>query len=90
VQKETVGLNEGGRPKKTGSDIELVIVPTLADAGIDKKLSSRAQKLAAVPWATDGHRRKSAGNRRSATVIKPPAIFMTMRASRMREARTNR
>ncbi len=25
-----------------------VIVPTLADAGIDKKLSSRAQKLAAI------------------------------------------
>jgi hypothetical protein len=24
-------------------------IPTLADAGIDKKLSSRAQKLAAVP-----------------------------------------
>jgi len=45
-QKETVGLHEGGRPSKTGSDEEPVSRPTLADAGIDKKLSSRAQKLA--------------------------------------------
>jgi phage N-6-adenine-methyltransferase len=53
AQKETVGLNVGGRPI-TGADGELVIAdtrPTLADAGIDKKLSSRAQKLAAVPEA---------------------------------------
>jgi len=35
-----------------------------------------------------GHRRKSGGNRRSATVINPPAIFMTMRASLMRQVRT--
>src|SRR5690606_32625761 len=48
-QKETVGLNEGGRPKKTGSDMEPVSKPTLEQAGIDKKLSMRAQKLAAVP-----------------------------------------
>jgi hypothetical protein len=51
VQKETVGLNQGGRPTKTGSNEEPVSVPTLADAGIDKKLSSTAQKLAAVPEA---------------------------------------
>lgn len=59
-QKATEGLNQGGRPpEKTGSKSEPVSVarqeapaqpvPTLAEAGIDKKLSSRAQKLAAVP-----------------------------------------
>ncbi len=34
------GVGKSGVPKKN---------PTLEDAGIDKKLSSRAQKLAAVP-----------------------------------------
>jgi hypothetical protein len=37
-----------------------------------------------------GHRRKSSGRRRSATVINPPASFMTIRASRMRQVLTNR
>jgi hypothetical protein len=56
-QKKTVGLNTGtagqGRPalggskKKPPKDAQ----PTLAEAGIDKNLSSRAQKLAAVPDA---------------------------------------
>jgi hypothetical protein len=43
--------HEGGRPpQKTGSDVEPVSsVPTLADLGIDKKTSARAQKLAALP-----------------------------------------
>lgn len=58
-QKRETGLNRGGRPSvetgsdeapvKTGSVREPVSIPTLADAGIDKKTSSRAQKLAAVP-----------------------------------------
>ena len=54
-QKETVGLNKGtagkGRPKIGGATEEPPKDnrPTLAEAGIDKKLSSRAQKLAAVP-----------------------------------------
>jgi hypothetical protein len=65
-QKETVGLNAGGRPaQKTPSIAEGVfdvqiqeqetpsgaegVYPTLAEMGIDYKLSSRAQKLAAVP-----------------------------------------
>jgi hypothetical protein len=34
------------------------------------------------------HRRKSGGKSRSATVIKPPAAFVTIRASLMRQART--
>ena len=49
-QKAGPGLNKGGNPNLTGSKSEPV-APTLADAGIDKKLSSRAQKLAAVPAA---------------------------------------
>tara|TARA_Y100000310_G_scaffold5228_1_gene6123 strand:+ start:1448 stop:2455 length:1008 start_codon:yes stop_codon:yes gene_type:complete len=49
AQKATVGLNEGGRPKKTGPGAAPVLRPTLADAGIDKKLSARAQDLARVP-----------------------------------------
>lgn len=54
AQKETVGLatggEHGGRKRKDGSREEPSNArPTLADAGIDKKLSSRAQKLASVP-----------------------------------------
>lgn len=52
AQKETVGLNEGGRPTKTPTKKEGVFgnqSPTLKDAGIDWKLSARAQKMAAVP-----------------------------------------
>lgn len=50
-QKETVGLATGGQPyQATGSSTAPVEKPpTLAEAGIDKKLSSRAQKMAAVP-----------------------------------------
>jgi N6-adenosine-specific RNA methylase IME4 len=52
-QKETIGLNQGAVPGKTGSKSEPVLDPrpTLADVGISKKLSSRAQKMAAVPEA---------------------------------------
>lgn len=52
AQKSEFGLNKGGRPsEKTGSQNEPVSnhVPTLSDVGVSKKLSSRAQKLAAVP-----------------------------------------
>lgn len=48
AQKETVGLNSGTLAR--GSSMEPRDTrPTLADAGIDKKLSSRAQKMAAIP-----------------------------------------
>jgi hypothetical protein len=47
-QKATVGLNDGGRPKKTPSEKEGVL-PALASVGISHKLSSESQKLAAVP-----------------------------------------
>ena len=55
AQKETVGLNTGGGNTGGGNTSGGSLVappqapPTLAEAGIDKKLSSRAQKLAAVP-----------------------------------------
>lgn len=50
LQQETVGLNKGGRPSKTCTHEEQVSRPgTLAEAGIDRKLSARAQKMAAVP-----------------------------------------
>ena len=50
-QKATVGLNQGGRPtEKTGpQQVPVSEPPTLAEAGISKNLSSRAQKLASVP-----------------------------------------
>ncbi len=51
-QKETVGLATGGKPyQSTGSDIVPVETraPTLAEIGVDKKLSSHSQKVAAIP-----------------------------------------
>jgi hypothetical protein len=56
-QKATVGLNAGKRGQLKGRNASGAAVqeapeddrPTLAAAGIDHKLSSRAQKLAAVP-----------------------------------------
>tara|TARA_R100001594_G_C4031567_1_gene261415 strand:- start:266 stop:1237 length:972 start_codon:yes stop_codon:yes gene_type:complete len=52
AQKDTVGLAKGGQPYQnpTGRDkLPVEASPTLAEIGIDKDLSSRAQKLAAVP-----------------------------------------
>lgn len=42
-------MHRGGRPRKTGDELEPVSVVTLDDLGVDKKFSSRTQKLAAVP-----------------------------------------
>jgi hypothetical protein len=50
--KATTGLSQGGRPSETPTDMEGVSAPTLDEIGIDYKLSSRAQKLAAVPEKT--------------------------------------
>lgn len=51
-QKATVGLAPAGRPAKSVvSDDQLNRIPTLAEMGISKDLSSRSQKLAAVPKA---------------------------------------
>ncbi len=53
LQKETTGLATGaagiGKPESAVPDEYRTQPPTLAEAGIDKKLSSRAQKIAAVP-----------------------------------------
>ena len=50
AQKESKGLNVGGRPsQKPVVDDDQFNSPTLKEAGISKDLSSRAQKLAAVP-----------------------------------------
>lgn len=49
TQRKTIGLNDGGRPKKTRSNSDPVSKPTLAEAGIDKHLADRARKLAAIP-----------------------------------------
>lgn len=56
-QKATIGLSTGSRGQLAGRDASggSVVAPpertaaTLAEAGIDKKLSARAQKIAAVP-----------------------------------------
>ena len=50
AQKETVGLAKGGQPHhSTGQDTGPVeTMPTLAEVGISKNLSSHSQKLAAV------------------------------------------
>jgi hypothetical protein len=47
-QKETVGLNEGGRPKTGFSKNPVSSKPTLAEAGINKNLANRARTLAAM------------------------------------------
>ncbi len=46
AQKETVGLNPGTRPSREhgGSMQAPPSIPTLSEAGIDKKLSSRAEE----------------------------------------------
>lgn len=77
AQRQSIGLSEGGRPKKTGSKSDPVS-PTLTDAGIDKHLADRARKLAAVPapefeqqigkWRA---RSEQAAERVTATVIHP-------------------
>jgi hypothetical protein len=49
AQKETVGLNEGGRPTKTGLPKNPVSeLPTLGDVGIDKNLAHLARTAASM------------------------------------------
>jgi hypothetical protein len=47
-QKRMVGLNPGGRPSKTPA-VKEGVSPALAKVGIDWKLSSRSQAIAAIP-----------------------------------------
>jgi hypothetical protein len=52
-QKDTVGMATGGGDTSGGTrKLPPQEPPSLADVGIDKKLSSRAQKLAAIPEET--------------------------------------
>lgn len=79
--KKTTGFAPAGRPPKEeiGSESEPIIRPaTLADAGVDKKLSSRAQKLAsiserAIEARIASHREEalSEKGRLSADLLKP-------------------
>ncbi|TBF29317.1 hypothetical protein [Rhizobium ruizarguesonis] len=45
-QKETIGLAKAGRPPKIGVS-ETPIIPTLAEAGIDKNLAKESRRLGA-------------------------------------------
>src|SRR5262249_2816798 len=47
AQKLTVGLNEGGRPSKTGVS-GTPVLPTLASQGIDKNLAKQGRVLGAL------------------------------------------
>ena len=49
TQKETVGLNTGAMGIGKSAVPDKNRTPTLAEVGIDKKLSSRAQAIAAIP-----------------------------------------
>jgi hypothetical protein len=52
AQKETVGLNRGGRPKTGVSETPVSEKPvTLAEAGIDKNLAKQARAAARLPEA---------------------------------------
>jgi hypothetical protein len=70
AQKATVGLQAGARGRSGGGtrgsrkEPQLEAPPTLADAGIDKKLSARAQKLADLP-ESEFERRVAAWRARS-------------------------
>ncbi len=49
-QRASTGLNAGGRPRITGAGEEQVSgLTTLEEIGVDRKLSSRAPRLAAMP-----------------------------------------
>jgi len=51
AQKETIGLNTGAQGIGTSAVPQQNRTPTLADIGIDKKLSAHSQKVAAIPDA---------------------------------------
>jgi len=48
-QKETVGLAKGGQPYQSTPTPREGVAPRLEDVGIDYKLSSRSQAIAAIP-----------------------------------------
>jgi N6-adenosine-specific RNA methylase IME4 len=92
AQKKTIGLATGtrghGRPSLGGAEREPPKndVPTRAEAGIDKKLSARAQHLATLPddqFAT----RLSAAKREAVAHIEMPFAARAAEKKRMRAER---
>jgi hypothetical protein len=49
AQRETIGLNKGGRPKTGVLKTPVSEKPTLAEAGINKNLAKKARSAAAMP-----------------------------------------
>jgi N6-adenosine-specific RNA methylase IME4 len=89
AQKDTVGLNEGGRPTKTGlSDNPVSPKPTLASQGIDKNLAHQARVLGAMDDAA--FERKVAETRDSAFRVFRRAVreVEVAQAREERQART--
>jgi hypothetical protein len=68
AQKETVGLNKGGRPKTGFVENPVSSKPTLAEAGINKNLAQRARTAAAMP-ASDFEVAKE--SKRKSITVKP-------------------
>jgi N6-adenosine-specific RNA methylase IME4 len=60
AQKQTVGLNEGGRPKTGLLENPVLPKPTLASQGIDKNLANQARLLAGLDEAAYEQRRTEA------------------------------
>ena len=80
-------LHKGGRPaaEKTGADGEPVLPPKLADLGVDRKLSARAQQLAAVPdtqFAAELERWRNAAEKDGARVTARLARGLTKSQAR--------
>jgi len=64
----TMELNQGGRPRKTGSSALPVSAPTLNDLGLDKFEASRCQRIAEVPkQAFEHYIADTVGNGKQAT-----------------------
>jgi N6-adenosine-specific RNA methylase IME4 len=91
AQKETIGLNRGvrmaGRDSFGGSVVEPPKdVPRLADAGVDRKLSARVQKLAALP-PEERELRFSAARKEAVASIEMP---LAARIAEKKERRAER
>ena len=90
AQKETVGLATGaagiGRSASAVPDEYRTQPPTLAEAGIDKKLSARAQKLANLSPEEFAQRLASAKREAIASIEMPSAA----RAAEKKQRRTER
>lgn len=73
AQKETIGLNEGGRPPKTGLSDNPVSKPTLISQGIDKNLAHQARVLGTM--SEEAFERKVAEARNSSARVFRRAVW---------------